>query len=186
MFYRVCVIRNGKKDYIMAKRRTNVRRYPGGSIVDSQRGETPEQARAVVLMQPHRKGNADPRAGFVYGRMRLVGMIDQRQFEAAEIFTRRAVPYMQIVTSSLPHFPSLAAEMVSRGMDCAPEVTPERIAAIRSDYAEIQDALSDGGMHASGNAILSRVCLMDKEPVGHEEVGALRCALNLIANRLRL
>jgi hypothetical protein len=183
---RVCVIRNGKQDYIMAKLRTGVKRYTNGRIVNAQRGETPEQARATVLAQPHRQGVVDPRAGYAHGRLRLGGSLTQRQYEAAEAFTRRAVSYMQIVTGSLPRFPSLSAEMVSQGIACAPDITDERIASIRSDYAELQDALADGGLHHGGNQVLVRVCLMDRDPTTEEELGDLRCALNLIAHRLRM
>lgn len=168
------------------KLKPNAPRYPSGQLRHDERGERPEDVMRVALNQPHRAGNSDPRAGYAHGRLRIGGAITQRQFDAAEAFTRRAVAYMQIITGSLPRFPSPSAEMVSQGIACAPDVTDERIAAIRSDYAEIQDALADGGLLASGNELLARVCLMDRDPEHYDDLGDLRCALNAIAHRLRM
>ena len=141
---------------------------------------------ATVLAQPHRQGEKDPRAGYVYGRLRLGGMIDQRQYEAAEAFTRRAVRYHASITGTLPKFPSVAAEMVAGSTGSGADLAPETIARIRSDYAELQDALADAGMLFDGNAVLMRACVMDREIEGTIAMGAFRCALNVIANRLRL
>lgn len=168
------------------KLKEGVSRYPSGQIVHADRGEKPEDVVKVALAQPHRKGERDPRAGYAHGRMRLGGVINQRQFEAAEAFMQRAVSYMALVSGSLPRFPSVAADMVARGVSCTAELTDERIAEVRSNYAEIQDALSDGGLHHSGNTLLVRVCIMDRELSSHAEIGDFRCALNLIAHRLRI
>ena len=168
------------------KLKEGVSRYPSGQIAHADRGEKPEDVIRVAANQPHRQGVTDPRAGYAHGRMRLGGVINQRQFEAAEIFMKRAVSYMALVSGSLPRFPSISADMVARGISCTAELTDERIAQIRSDYAEIQDALSDGGLHHGGNTLLVRVCIMDRELSTHDEVGSFRCALNLIAHRLRI
>jgi len=187
---RVETVINGKKGYLMARPRKklkeNVRRHPSGEIVRADMGEKPEDVIAIVKNQPHRKGNTDPRAGFAHGRMLLGGIITQRQFEAAEVFMKRAVAYMALVSGSLPRFPSVSADMVARGIACAAELTDDRIAQVRSDYAELQDALTDGGMHAAGNSLLVRVCIMDRDIIGHVEIGDFRCALNCIAHRLRI
>jgi hypothetical protein len=187
---RVIVIRNGKQDFIMARPRKklkeNVRRHPSGEIVRADMGEKPEDVIAVALAQPHRRGDKDHRMGFAHGRMLLGGIITQRQFEAAEVFMKRAVAYMALVSGSLPRFPSVSADMVARGIACAAELTDERIAQVRSDYAELQDALTDGGMRATGNSLLVRVCIMDRDIVAHSEIGDFRCALNCIAHRLRI
>lgn len=170
-----------------AKRREGVRRYPNGRIVNADRGERPDKVVAVVLAQPHRRGERDHRAGFVYGRLLLGGMIDERQYQAAEVFTKRAVRYMGQITGSLPRFPSIAANMVgtfSGGSSGGPD--DETIASIRSQYGELQDALADAGLLEQANAILTRVCIMDREIDGEAAMGAFRCALNVIANRLRL
>ena len=169
------------------KRRENVRRYGSGRIVNADRGERPDKIVATVLAQPHRRGERSHLAGFAYGRMLLGGMIDQRQFEAAEVFTKRAVRYMGTITGSLPRFPSIAANMVgtfSTGSGVEPD--DEAVAFIRSAYGELQDALADSGMMHEGNAILTRVCVLDKEIEGQAAMGAFRCALNVIANRLRM
>jgi hypothetical protein len=169
------------------KRRENVRRYGNGRIVNADRGERPDKIIATVLAQPHRKGERSHLAGFVYGRMFLGGMIDQRQFEAAEVFTKRTVRHMSVITSSLPRFPSIAANMVgtfSTGSGEDPD--DETIGAIKSAYGEMQDALADSGMLYDGNRILTAVCIRDQEITDAQVMGAFRCALNVIANRLRI
>ena len=187
---RVETVINGKKGYIMARARKKLKegvsRYPGGQIVHADRGEKPEDAMSVALAQPHRRGEKDPRAGYVYGKMRLEGIINQRQFEAAQVFVDRVIPYLIHVGTGVPRFPSVAADMVARGIDCKAEMTAERIAQIRSDYREIQDALSDCGLHYDGNNLLVRVCIMDRDLHTISDVGDFRCSLNLIANRLRI
>lgn len=184
----------------------DVQRYPGGQIVHEQRqpkAERPEKVRAVALAQPHRRGNGSQYAGYAYGRLFLGGQITQRQLLAADIFTKRAVRYMGQITGSLPRFPNCLANMVKLDLEdqreqereqpaqdfsVRDEVTDdhERIASIRSDYGEIQDALAEAGLHYNGNGALMRVCVLDHEPKNDVELGAFRCALNVIANRLRL
>lgn len=169
------------------KPKPNVSRYPtSGAIRREDRGEKPAQIIAVAMAQPHRKGNASPMAGYAFGRMFLGGMIDRRQFDAAETFTRRAVRYMRSITGSLPRFPSLSAEMMAGTTGAGAELDDETIAKIRSDYGEMQDAFADAGMHHEANAILMRVCVMDKDITGEAAMGSFRCALNVIANRLRI
>jgi RNase P/RNase MRP subunit POP5 len=170
-----------------ARRKQNVRRYPkSGAIVRADRGERPEQIMAVALAQPHRRGEKDPRAGFAFGRMWLGGWIDERQYDAANAFTRRAVRYHAVVTGSLPRYQSCLASVVSKETGSGKELEPEVIAKIRSDYGDIQDALADAGMLYEANGILMRVCVLDYMPRTEEETGAFRCALNVIANRLRM
>lgn len=169
-----------------AKRREGVRRYKSGAIVRADRGERPDKIMAVALAQPHRKGNNSPMAGYAFGRLFLGGMIDQRQFDAAETFTRRAVRYHATITNSLPRFPSLAAEMVAGSTGHGADIDPETVAKIRSDYGELQDAFADAGMHHEANAVLMRVCVLDRDITGDVAMGAFRCALNVIANRLRM
>lgn len=184
----------------------NVDRYPGGQIVHAQRqpkAEKPEKIMAVVLAQPHRRGERSQLAGFAFGRLRLGGMIDERQYRAAEIFTKRASRYMTHITCTNPRFPNPLANMVKLDLEDQkaqererpvadftirdePHDEVSRIASIRSDYAELQDALADAGMHFEGNAVLSRVCIMDRDIEGHAAMGAFRRALNVIANRLKL
>ena len=169
------------------QRRTGVSRYTNGRIKNADRGERPDKIVATVLAQPHRRGERSHLAGFAYGRMLLGGSIDQRQYEAAEVFTKRTVRHMSVITGSLPRFPSIAANMVgtfSTGSGADPD--DETIGSIKSAYAELQDALADSGMLHEGNAILTRVCVLDKELEGDAAMGAFRCALNVIANRLRI
>lgn len=186
-----------------AKTKQNVQRYPSGQIVHSYREpkhEKPEKIMAVVLAQPHRRGNASQYAGYAFGRLFIGGMIDQRQHQAAEIYMTRTIRHMKHITGSLPRFQSALANMVKLDLEQQREPTPidsriadeitmtedERTADIRSAYGELQDALADAGMLYDGNRILTRVCVNDHDPQGHAELGAFRCAVNVIANRLRL
>lgn len=169
-----------------ARRREGVNRYTNGRIVNADRGEKPAQIIATALAQPHRRGNASPLAGYEFGRLFMGGAIDQRQFNAAETFMRRAVRYHRCITGTLPKFPSVAAEMVATSTGAGAELDDETIAKIRSEYGEVQDALADAGMHYEGNAVLMRVCVMDRELTGDAAMGAFRCALNAIAHRLRM
>ena len=169
-----------------AQPRKNVTRYQNGRIKNEQRGERPDKIMAVALAQPHRKGNASPMAGYVFGRLFLGGMIDRRQFDAAETVTRRFVRYHRHITGSLPRLPSIAAEMVAGTTGEGAQLDDEAIGKIRSDYGELQDALADAGMHYQGNAVLMRVCVLDRDIMGDEAMGAFRCALNVVANRLRI
>lgn len=168
------------------KARTDVQRYQSGAVKRSDRGERPDKIVAVALAQPHRQGNSSPMAGYAFGRLFMGGAIDRRQFDAAETFTRRAVRYHAVITGTLPRFPSVAAEMVAGSTGNGHELDAETIARIRSDYGELQDAFAEAGMHYEANAILMRVCVMDRDIEGHEAMGAFRCALNVIAHRLRM
>ena len=187
---RVETVINGKKGYLMTqagrKRKTDVERHKCGKIIQPTDAQVEAANKAFIAKQPHRMGSTDPRAGYAHGRMRLGGIINQRQYEAAEVFMRRAIAYMALISGSLPRFPSVSADMVARGIACQADLTDERIAQIRSDYAEMQDALSDGGLHHAGNSLLVRVCIMDRDLSHHVEIGDFRCSLNLIAHRLRL
>jgi hypothetical protein len=191
-----------------AKPKPDTPRYPSGQIVHAYRepkAEKPEKIMAVVLAQPHRRGNASQYAGYAFGRLFIGGQITERQHRAAEIYMTRAVRYMRHVTGTLPRFPNTLANMVKldlqeqreqqreadRQRDTAlrdqdirsdEEVTAE----IRSNYTEIQDALADAGKHHVGNQVLTRFTVLDHEPQTPAELGAFREALNVIANRLRL
>ena len=186
-----------------AKTKQNVPRYPSGQIVHSYRepkAEKPEKIMAVVLAQPHRRGNASQYAGYAFGRLFIGGMINQRQHQAAEIYMTRTIRHMKHITGSLPRFQSALANMVKLDLEQQREPIPvdsriadeimqtedERTASIRSDYRELQDALADAGMLYDGNRILTRVCVNDRDPTNDAELGAFRCAVNVIANRLRL
>lgn len=188
----------------------NVPRYPSGQIIHAYREpkqEKPEKVMAVVLAQPHRRGNASQYAGYAFGRLFMSGEssgITERQHRAAEIYMNRTIRHMKHVTGSLPRFQSALANMVKADLEFfsdrkseeAPKDTrladevmlteEERIADIRSAYGEIQDALADAGMLYDGNRILTRICINDHDPTNDVELGAFRCALNVIANRLRL
>jgi hypothetical protein len=195
-----------------AKPKFNMPRYPGGQIKHAYKepkAEKPEKVMAVALAQPHRKGERSQLAGFAIGRLLLTEQITQRQFSAAEIYTKRAVRYMASITGTLPRLPCTLGPFLKRdvadqrfqetlakpsALNDVPMDEVEATAAARSAYTEIQEALADAGMFMAfpagifpdANTILTRVCVMDNEPRNDAEMGALRSSLNAIANRLRL
>lgn len=166
------------------KRKPGVERYATGRIVRAQDRETTAQIVATVAAQPHRLGNTTATMGYAHGRLYGQKIISRRQHEAAEVFMSRAIAYMASISNSLPKFPSIAADMVARGLSCRSELTPEQIGAIRSNYGELQDAFMDAGRHHEWNGLLTRLCIMDRDPT-RDEIGEIRLALNAIANRLR-
>lgn len=185
------------------KLKSGVSRYQNGSIKRVDRGERPDKIMAVALAQHHRKGNSSPLAGYAFGRMFMGGMIDQRQFDAAETFTRRAVRYQSVITGTLPRYKSPLADLIKRDLEqqreqerefkpadfslrSAPLDDVDRNKRIIEEYDAIQTALADAGMYCEGNAILMRVCVLDRDIDGPAAMGAFRCALNVIARRLQL
>lgn len=174
------------------KTRQGVDRYANGRIMNRARGETPQQITATARAQREKffgakESNWDmPLMGFVVGRLYLQKAIDARQMSAARVFTIRAVRYFQKIGAGLPKFPSIAAEAVASGIACSPDPDDDTIASIRSAYREVQDALADCGHLFSGNKLLMKVCIMDREPSDMVEKREMIAALNAIANRLRL
>lgn len=175
------------------KPREGVSRYPAtGRIINKDRGEKPEAIVATAKAQRVKFFGAKednwhiPLMGYAFGRLFMQNRIDARQMSAARVFTVRAVRYFQKVGVGLPKFPSTAAEFVAGGGGSAPDPDEDTVAAVRSAYAEIQDALADAGMHFDGNKVLMSVCIADREPRNDVEFGSFRSALNVIAHRLRL
>lgn len=175
------------------KRREGVQRYPAsGRIVNRDRGEKPEAIVATAKAQRVKFFGAKeadwhlPIMGYAVGRLFMQKQIDARQMNAARLFTIRAVRYHQKIGVGLPKLPSIAAEFVASGHATAPDPDEDTVASIRSAYTEIQDALADHGAHFSGNKVLMKVCVMDREPTDVVEMGEFRSALNIIAHRLRL
>jgi hypothetical protein len=187
-------------------------RFPGGQIRHEARepkAEKPEKIMAVALAQPHRRGERSHLAGFEIGRLLLGGQLSERQFAAAEVYTKRAVRYMATVTGTMPRLPCTLGPMLKRDLadqraqetlakplsvHDEPMDDVEQIASARSAYTEVQEALADAGLFAAfrpgifpdANTILTRICILDHEPKNSAELGALRSSLNAIANRLRL
>jgi hypothetical protein len=175
------------------QRKTGVSRYESnGRIINKDRGEKPEAIVATAKAQRVKFFGAKedtwhiPLMGYAFGRLFLQNRIDARQMSAARVFTVRAVRYFKTVGVGLPKFPSVAAEFVASGGGASPDPDEDTVAAVRSAYAEIQDALADAGMHFDGNKVLMSVCISDREPQNDVEFGVFRSALNVISHRLRL
>lgn len=145
---------------------------------------------AVAIQQRINSGASpetakDARWGHALGRALLHGRISYRQYAAGEVYTRRAIAYYGQITGTLPRFPSLLARMAC-GESTGDEVTPERAREIREAFAELEEALSDGGLLTTGGAELTRLCVRDIDPKGEMAIGLVREALNKVAHRLRL
>lgn len=172
---------------------------PCGQMARADRGEGTTKLQiekthadniAFIASQPHRRGLGNkseiPKAGYAHGRLLLTGQISEKQFQAAEAYMLRAIAYKAVVAGSLPRLPSLSAELASRGVGSAADMPPERIAAIRSDYSELQDALAERKLKVDGNEALTALTIMDRDPCNSNQMGIIRSSLNLIAQRLRL
>lgn len=146
---------------------------------------------AVALQQRINLGAApatakDPRWGHALGRALLHGRISPRQYAAGEVYTKRAVAYYGVVTGSLPRFPSILANMAAGMSGSGIEPDDETVDGIRARFAEMEEALSDGGLLTEGGPALTRICVRDIDPTCQMEIGLAREALNRIAHRLRL
>lgn len=166
------------------KPRAGVERHECGKIVRAARQpvETQEQVLATAVAQPHRKASDDPREaklGYALGRALLTKTITGPQFMAGERYTVVAIRYMRDVTGSLPRFPSMAAELVDKGVS-GHEQDPDAIQAVRNDWDEAQRALLDTGEHYEANRVLAKLCVMDRDLASAAEVGVLRVALNAL------
>lgn len=190
------------------KRRENVRRYPGGQLHHTERGEKPEQVLAIGKANRFKHdGGTDkdwdsPLRGYVVGRLFLSRLIDRNQIAAARIFTSRFMRYGSVITGRLPTFPCamthLAQHEPKRGWleeetpaaqstsTDAPLTEEESIASAIERYEEIQKALLEANLQPWGNTALTRLCILDKEPRNDDELGNFRLACNAIAHRLRI
>jgi len=174
------------------KLKQGVDRYPGGEIVHHQRGETAEQIMAVAKSAPHRRflegeRRADSRAGYAGGRLYLSGAISARQLAALNEYEKIAKRYMRIVLGKTPQFATLRLEVVQQPDDsCAPahgahEADPSDIFSLKERHAKMEFAARSGEAGDAGRYMLFRVAVMDKEPINYFELGALRSALNNLA-----
>lgn len=167
------------------KLKQGVDRYPGGSIVHHQRGETAEQIMATAMAQPHRapfENKADRLAGFASGRLLRMGYITKTQYQALERHTALAVAYSSRVIGRPLKYPALAIERADRS-HASEEEDVRSTLAIEDEMGRANRALLDLGYTECEPAkrALWRVGVMDVDRLPPDEMGALRCGLNALA-----
>lgn len=143
-------------------------------------GVSVDEARDHLLGTPQGRALKRWRAGD-----RVTG-IDQRQYEAAEVFAKRRRAYLAMVTNNLPSFGSTLDSIIANGRGGnGAEPEGETIARVRSDHREIMDALADAHqghmLHAMTDAMA-----MGAEPMDMAAWGYFRPPLNAVANRLKI
>jgi hypothetical protein len=130
---RVCVIRNGKQDYIMAKAgrkpKPNVERNGRGRIAYGHDRETPEQAQAVVISQRMRLWGAtlinakDQHWSSPLGQMRMQALVSRDdaeglsavQYEALKRYIMARHHHRVAQGYGSEHPKSISGEMVAGG-----------------------------------------------------------------------
>lgn len=138
---------------VKTKRRAGVRRYPSGQIhhADRKPAETEQQIKAVVIAYRAKNNpDIDPAsqyAGYELGRLFLREIIDERQRDAGERWARLVTRFARTMGYPVPTPKSVEMEE-GRGVSCAPEPDPDRIMALRRDYADAFAMLSDAGRAA--------------------------------------
>jgi hypothetical protein len=176
------------------KRKEGAKRDASGKVASSEYYETVTDARAVALAQPHRMGEVSQLAGTPHGRARMryrqgdkLSGISPTQYEAADEFAKRRRAYLMHVTTGLPKFGSTLDAMIARGGVSSGAMDDDRIAAIRSNMAEVMDALRDGEATAALDPMTSVFLFNAPEnDPPHEFWPYVRPALNAIANRLKI
>lgn len=176
------------------KKRPNVRRYPSGAIVRADRGESPEQIKAVAMNNPERRGKPSPDSpfhGYALGTLLFGGMLTPEQVNAAERFIRASAAYRRVMDCPNPSPKSPGFEMVSHGLpslkdivDDSDEEEIERQAQIRRDYNNAMRLVLDlEEVHKGVWLALLRSCCDDKLPDDAHMMGNLRLALNVLARK---
>lgn len=180
------------------RRREPGERYPSGQLrpLDSRQVGTPgAQVRRIVEMA--RRGSCDPRLGTAIGWLRLHDVLTDRQFAAAESYSRLRGRHDAVLglKKRSPASPSYG-DALRKGS--AVEPTAGRIAKTRSDHEAMIEALVDywpSGTIVDGKAprmaarqaqaLLDRVCVDDQHPTAWE-LEALCMALDGLVKHFRI
>lgn len=190
----------------MAKARKKARRYPSGQLHHSERGEKPDQIKATVMGQPHRRGATivrfagreikrdDPLWGYALGRLFLAGLqsdgegITERQYQAGMRWAELHIRHSRYQGFSDPNPRSSALIAVAHGLALEPEPDEDVIIRIRRQWSDAYRALADRATdhgHPSPYQVLRDVTISDAMPRAGLELGNLRIALNALAHLWR-
>jgi hypothetical protein len=180
-------------------RRQGVPRNASGRIAYGHDRERPEDAMAVVLLQPHRRGRqtftyerkeikpSDPLYGYAIGRLRVAGMgcrgdgISEEQFAAAETYGRLRIEWCHAKGVPIPNLPSPGMQMVAKGLSCSPEPDEDLIVKRLRAYGDARSKVIEY-VGPKGAALLDRVVIQDYDPKDWTELGTVRTALNAVAH----
>lgn len=168
----------------------NVDRYPSGRIVNAQRGEKPEQVRAVVLKQRakniHIPANLQdtPEAGFELGVLSITTddgrRITRRQFKAGLEWARRRFSYFMVNGLQKPQPSSAGFLSHLNGIPCYPDFDEEKTDEILRNHADVFHPVLQADPTFGFFRSLERVCVENRQ-ISDNEIGNLRCGLNLVA-----
>jgi ribosomal protein L34E len=194
---RVCVIRNGKQDFIMAKAgrklKTNALRHKCGKPVQPTPTQRERDVRSVAASNPERRPYGDMAqsqlAGYPLGRMIMQKTMTRQQVAVIERAGNIIGRFLLSIPDAKPNGkgPSwarftkddLGTEYAPQDRpDSAPETDEERDARSRHAFEELQRDLMDGGF-VTQQVLITRVHLRLQDVHDHE-VGDLR----LMANHL--
>jgi hypothetical protein len=166
--------RAGRRRAVLAKREAN------GDVRRLSKPEQRDKIMGVVLSQPHRLGETSHLAGFVLGRLLLTKQINADQFQAGERYGQLVARHMRDVLGVSYRWP--AASIASRigGRDVGADPDPELVIEIERQWSDAMNCLAEYGLLRTGVAALARICLMDLEPYGSEDLGNARQALNVL------
>ncbi len=170
--------RAGRRRAILARREANGRGQRGSRA--EQQIEKRDQIMGVVLSQPHRRGETSHLAGFVLGRLLLTKQIDPDQFAAGERYAQIAVKHAKEVHGVTYRWPAASISGRIGGRDVGLDPDPDSIVEIERAWSDVTNCLADYGLLASGTAVLARICIMDQEPLGPEDLTCARHSLNVL------
>jgi hypothetical protein len=145
-------------------KKKGVDRYPGGSIVNEQRGEKPEERTAVVLAQRTKavgkKHAADPLAGFELGRLKLNGIISERQMRGGIYWAQSIDRYGRLMGFPSP-FPQALDYGAVGGRGEAREPAADQVRAASQDVTVTATIVGQHGRAVS--AACREVCVLETD-----------------------
>lgn len=167
-------------------RKEGVNRYPNGSIVNHERGETEKERMATVLAYRAREVGqehaAKPEAGYELGRIFLAGRITQRQHEGGVRWARTVDRYAKMNGFPSPFPKAMDWGNVGGGMGCGSEPSSVLIRATANDYMRAQTKLAVEGRAAM--VACREACILETDTGAWPEhtMAALRAGLSSLAD----
>ncbi len=134
----------------------------------------------VVLAQPHRLGETSHLAGFVLGRLLLTHKIDPDQFAAGERYGQLAARHMRDVLGISYRWPAASIAGRIGGRDLGADPDPDSVIELERAWSDAMNCLANYGLLTTGTRALARICLMDMDPIGIEDLTCARHSLNVL------
>lgn len=147
------------------KRREGVNRYPGGSIVNDERGESETEAKATVLRARASRVGAEHahkyECSFELGVAYLRGYITRQQLKAGEHWAFVVDRHHRMNGFPSP-FPKAMDWLSAKGRAGDYEPTPDHIRTVANDYMRSYTATAKFGRHTE--LACQSLCLHDVPP----------------------